>query len=41
MKLSILQVRKALAGSTLFGLVNNAGMCVHGPALLQPISEVR
>ena len=35
------QVREALAGSTLFGLVNNAGVSVHGPALLQPISEVR
>ena len=38
---SNLQVREALAGSTLFGLVNNAGVSVHGPALLQPISEVR
>ncbi|KAK9820632.1 hypothetical protein WJX81_000525 [Elliptochloris bilobata] len=35
------KVRAALAGSTLFGLVNNAGMLAHGPVLLQPISEFR
>lgn len=35
------QVRAALAGETLLGLVNNAGIAVPGPALHQPLSEFR
>lgn len=34
-------VADALAGTTLFGLVNNAGMAVGGPLLYQPLDEVR
>ena len=35
------QVRTALNGETLFGLVNNAGVAVAGPLLNLPISEFR
>ena len=35
------QVRAALAGETLFGLVNNAGVAVAGPLLHLPIEEFR
>ena len=35
------QVRQALAGSRLCGLVNNAGVAVPGPLALQPIAEFR
>ena len=35
-----LQVQAELAGCTLFGLVNNAGIVSHGPTLLQPIAEM-
>ena len=35
------QVRKALGGETLFGLVNNAGVAVAGPLLHLPIEEFR
>jgi NAD(P)-dependent dehydrogenase (short-subunit alcohol dehydrogenase family) len=34
-------VRTALKGETLFGLVNNAGIAVSGPLLLVPIDDVR
>ena len=30
-----------LAGSTLFGLVNNAGVAFHGPLAYQPVAEFR
>ena len=36
-----MQVRKALNGQTLFGLVNNAGLAVHGPLMYQPIEDFR
>ena len=35
------QVREALKGETLFGLVNNAGIAVAGPLMHLPISEYR
>jgi NAD(P)-dependent dehydrogenase (short-subunit alcohol dehydrogenase family) len=35
------QVRRALNGETLFGLVNNAGVSVAGPLLMLPIAEFR
>jgi len=35
------QVRQALAGSRLCGLVNNAGVALPGPLALQPIAEFR
>jgi NAD(P)-dependent dehydrogenase (short-subunit alcohol dehydrogenase family) len=35
------QVRKALAGETLFGLVNNAGVAFAGPLLNLPIEDFR
>jgi len=35
------QVREALGGETLFGLVNNAGVSVAGPLLMLPIAEFR
>jgi NAD(P)-dependent dehydrogenase (short-subunit alcohol dehydrogenase family) len=35
------QVRAALGGEKLFGLVNNAGIAVSAPLLHQPISEYR
>ena len=35
------QVREALGGETLFGLVNNAGVAVAGPLLHLPIAEFR
>jgi NAD(P)-dependent dehydrogenase (short-subunit alcohol dehydrogenase family) len=35
------QVREQLNGETLFGLVNNAGIAVPAPLLLQPIAEFR
>jgi NAD(P)-dependent dehydrogenase (short-subunit alcohol dehydrogenase family) len=35
------QVREALGGETLFGLVNNAGIGVAGPLMHQPIDEFR
>ena len=35
------QVRRALGGETLFGLVNNAGVAVAGPLLNLPIEEFR
>jgi NAD(P)-dependent dehydrogenase (short-subunit alcohol dehydrogenase family) len=38
---SVPAVAEALAGGTLFGLVNNAGIAVGGPLLLQPLDEVR
>ena len=34
-------VRKALGGSTLLGLVNNAGIALPGPVLHQPLKEYR
>jgi len=34
-------VREALAGNTLFGLVNNAGIGFAGPVLHQPVDEFR
>ncbi|HBM87306.1 MAG: SDR family NAD(P)-dependent oxidoreductase [Parvibaculaceae bacterium] len=34
-------VRDALGGTTLFGLVNNAGIAAPGPVLNQPIDEFR
>ncbi len=34
-------VREALNGTTLFGLVNNAGIAAPGPVLNQPIDEFR
>jgi NAD(P)-dependent dehydrogenase (short-subunit alcohol dehydrogenase family) len=34
-------VREALAGETLFGLVNNAGIAVAGPLLDLPLEEFR
>ena len=34
-------VRSALSGETLFGLVNNAGIAVAGPALELPIADFR
>lgn len=36
-----LLVRERLAGTTLFGLVNNAGIATAGPLLHQPIEEFR
>ncbi|CAL8465570.1 g5106 [Coccomyxa elongata] len=33
------QVSEMLGGCTLFGLVNNAGVCFHGPLMYQPIPE--
>ncbi len=30
-----------LAGRTLFGLVNNAGVAFHGPLMYQPVEEFR
>jgi NAD(P)-dependent dehydrogenase (short-subunit alcohol dehydrogenase family) len=35
------QVREALAGESLFGLVNNAGVAVAGPLLQLPLDELR
>jgi len=35
------QVRVRVAGETLFGLVNNAGISVPGPLLLQPLDDFR
>jgi NAD(P)-dependent dehydrogenase (short-subunit alcohol dehydrogenase family) len=35
------QVREALAGETLFGLVNNAGVAVAGPLLYLPVDDFR
>ena len=35
------QVREALAGTGLFGLVNNAGLCDPGPLSIQPAEVVR
>ena len=35
------QVRAALGGEPLFGLVNNAGVGMGGPLLYQPIDEIR
>jgi NAD(P)-dependent dehydrogenase (short-subunit alcohol dehydrogenase family) len=35
------QTREALAGATLSGLVNNAGVAQPGPVLFQPIAEIR
>jgi NAD(P)-dependent dehydrogenase (short-subunit alcohol dehydrogenase family) len=35
------EVRKQLAGRTLKGLVNNAGMGIGGPLMHQPIDEIR
>jgi NAD(P)-dependent dehydrogenase (short-subunit alcohol dehydrogenase family) len=35
------QVRQALAGTRLCGLVNNAGVALPGPLALQPIAEFR
>ena len=35
------QVKAALAGEPLFGLVNNAGVAMGGPLLHQPIDEIR
>jgi NAD(P)-dependent dehydrogenase (short-subunit alcohol dehydrogenase family) len=35
------QVREALAGEPLFGLVNNAGIAVAGPLLELPLDEIR
>lgn len=35
------QVAGALGGGTLFGLVNNAGIALPAPAILQPFEEVR
>jgi NAD(P)-dependent dehydrogenase (short-subunit alcohol dehydrogenase family) len=35
------QVRAALNGETLFGLVNNAGIAQPGPLMHQPVSEFR
>jgi len=35
------QVRKALGGAPLFGLVNNAGIAVAGPLLKLPIADFR
>src|SRR4051794_13540836 len=34
-------VREVLAGDTLFGLVNNAGIGLAGPVLHQPLDEFR
>ena len=39
--LAVLQVRKALAGRRLAGLVNNAGVSFPGPAAHQSVSEFR
>src|SRR4051794_19203021 len=38
---SAARVRQALEGEPLFGLVNNAGIAVHGPLLYVPIEEFR
>src|SRR5438874_1992598 len=38
---AVRQVRAALGGETLFGLVNNAGVAVPGPLLELPIGEFR
>lgn len=35
------RVREILAGQTLSGLVNNAGVAIPGPLLAQPLAEVR
>ncbi len=35
------QVRAKLAGQTLKGLVNNAGMALGGPLMHQPVNEIR
>lgn len=35
------QVRAALNGQTLFGLINNAGIAQGGPLVLQPLEEFR
>jgi NAD(P)-dependent dehydrogenase (short-subunit alcohol dehydrogenase family) len=35
------QVRAALGGQTLLGLVNNAGIALGGPLILQPLDEFR
>src|SRR5215210_6140998 len=35
------EVGEALGGSTLAGLVNNAGIAIGGPLALQPLGEVR
>jgi NAD(P)-dependent dehydrogenase (short-subunit alcohol dehydrogenase family) len=38
---SVPAVAHALGGTTLFGLVNNAGIAVGGPLIYQPLEEVR
>ena len=38
---SAAQVKAALGGEPLFGLVNNAGIGLGGPLLFQPIDEIR
>jgi NAD(P)-dependent dehydrogenase (short-subunit alcohol dehydrogenase family) len=35
------EIRAALGGRTLKGLVNNAGMAIGGPLALQPLDEIR
>src|SRR6187549_3215961 len=35
------QVRDQLKGETLFGLVNNAGVAVPAPLILQPVDDFR
>ena len=40
-KAAAVDVRRELAGETLFGLVNNAGVAVAGPLLQLPIAEFR
>lgn len=35
------QVKKALDGETLYGLINNAGVSILGPIVHQPMSEIR
>jgi NAD(P)-dependent dehydrogenase (short-subunit alcohol dehydrogenase family) len=40
-KAAAAQVREALAGETLMGLVSNAGIAQPGPVLYQPIDEIR
>ncbi len=40
-KAAAADVRRELAGETLFGLVNNAGVAVAGPLLQLPIAEFR
>lgn len=38
---AMLLVRERLAGATLFGLVNNAGIATAGPLMHQPLAEFR